>query len=148
MSSRNFTPRLYVYLFLIGLFILTGWVLLPYPGLNNDEVLIANTRLSVSSAFHHALPLMFMKYLGALKAWLYAPILALFEPSYATVRWPMLLLGALTIYLIMRVLELMHGSRAAWIGGLLMATDTMFLLTTAFDWGPVALQHFFLMAGM
>src|SRR5258708_6730763 len=142
MSLRNFTPRLCVYLFLIGLFIVTGWVLLPYPGLNNDEVLIANTRLSVSSAFHHALPFMFMNYLGALKAWLYAPILALFEPSYAAVRWPMLLLGALTIYLFIRVLELMHSSRAAFIGGLLLATDSMFFLTTSFDWAPVPLQPF------
>ena len=28
------------------------------------------------------------------------------------------------------------------IGGLLLATDTTFLLTTCFDWGPVVLQHF------
>src|SRR5260370_8003216 len=42
----------------------------------------------------------------------------------------------------------MHSRRAAWIGGLLLATDTMFILTACFDWGPVALQHFLLVAGL
>src|SRR5260370_31318008 len=42
----------------------------------------------------------------------------------------------------------MHGRRAAWIGGLLLATDSMFILTTCFDWGPVALQHFLVVAGL
>ena len=31
---------------------------------------------------------------------------------------------------------------------LLLATDTMFLLTTCFDWGPVALQHLLALAGL
>ena len=41
-----------------------------------------------------------------------------------------------------------HGRRAAWTGGLLLASDTLFVLTTSFDWGPVVLQHLLLVAGM
>jgi hypothetical protein len=36
----------------------------------------------------------------------------------------------------------------ASVGGLLLATDTIFLFTTSFDWGPVAPQHFLAMAGL
>jgi len=129
--------------------------LLPYPGLHNDEVLFVGPQFHLPAAalfeapiFGHAIPLMFLTYLGALKAWLYAPVLALFEPSYLSVRLPVLLLGGLTVWLVVRLLESMHSRRAAWIGGLLLATDTMFVLTTCFDWGPVALQHFLLVAGL
>jgi len=31
---------------------------------------------------------------------------------------------------------------------LLLATDSMYLMTSVFDWGPCALQHFFLAAVM
>ena len=34
------------------------------------------------------------------------------------------------------------------MGGVLLATDTVYLLTTCFDWGPVALQHVLSLAGM
>ncbi len=36
----------------------------------------------------------------------------------------------------------------AWVGGVLLATDTVYLLTTCFDWGPVALQHLLSLAGL
>jgi len=36
---------------------------------------------------------------------------------------------------------------AACIGALLLATDPAFLLTNTFDWGPVALEHLFLVTG-
>jgi hypothetical protein len=130
-------------------------VLLPYPGIQNDEVLFASAYFGTAGSslysleiFHHHLPLMALTYLGALKTWLYAPILWLAPPSYLTVRLPVLLLGALTVLLFVRLLEAAHGRRAAIVGGLLLATDTMFTLTTCFDWGPVALQHFLLVSGM
>ena len=40
------------------------------------------------------------------------------------------------------------GDWVALIGTALLATDPTFLLTTCFDWGPVALQHFLLVAGV
>ena len=91
---------------------------------------------------------MLLSYLGALKSWIYFPILDLIRPSYRTIRLPVLLIGALTIWLFAWFLERAHGRKVAWVGGLLLATDSVYLLTTCFDWGPVALQHLLSLAGM
>src|SRR5205085_8618267 len=40
------------------------------------------------------------------------------------------------------------GERAAVIGCGLLAVDSLYLVTICFDWGPVALQHLLLIAGM
>ncbi|MGA2879517.1 MAG: hypothetical protein ABSG13_11240 [Bryobacteraceae bacterium] len=98
--------------------------------------------------FHREIPLMLLSYLGALKSWIYFPILTRIRPSYLTIRLPVLLIGTLTVWLFTWFLERAHGRRVAWVGGLLLATDTVFLLTTCFDWGPVALQHLLSLAGM
>ena len=88
MPLRKFIVRWWAGVLFPLLFICTGWVLLPYPGLHNDEVLFAGPLFHLPEAtlfqatiFHRAIPLMSMTYLGDLKAWLYAPVLALFEPS-------------------------------------------------------------------
>lgn len=155
ISSRQVTLRWWAGIAFPLLFIGAGCCFLPYPGLHNDEVLFVTSQFHLPGAvqfeatlFNHSIPLMLMTYLGTLKAWLYAPVLALFEPSYLSVRLPVLLLGGLTVWLVIQLVETMHGRRAAWIAGLLLATDTLFVLTTCFDWGPVALQHFLLVAGL
>ncbi len=91
---------------------------------------------------------MLLNYLGVLKSWLYFPVLANIRPSYVAVRVPVLIIGSLTVWLFIWLLERTNGRTVAWVGGLLLATDTMFLFTTCFDWGPVALQHFFATAGL
>jgi hypothetical protein len=91
---------------------------------------------------------MLLSYLGALKSWIYFPILDRIRPSYWTIRLPMLLAGAVSIWLFIWFLEKAHGRKVAWVGGLLLATDTVYLLTTCYDWGPVALQHLLALAGM
>src|SRR3977135_255873 len=104
MSLRKFFERWWARILFPLLCICTGWVLLPYPGLHNDEVLFVGPQFHLPAAalfqatiFQHAIPLMFLTYLGTLKAWMYAPVLALFEPSYLSVRLPVLLLGGLTV---------------------------------------------------
>ena len=42
----------------------------------------------------------------------------------------------------------MAGLRAACIGCCLLAADSLYLLTTCFDWGPVALQHLLVVGGV
>jgi hypothetical protein len=132
-----------------------GLAVLPQAGLKNDEVLFATPIFHLPAAtvfdtpiFHWRLPLMLLTYLGALKSWLYFPILTLLRPSYLTVRLPVLIIGSLTVWLFIWLLERVGGRTVAWVGGLLLATDTMFLLTTCFDWGPVALQHLLSVAGL
>jgi hypothetical protein len=59
----------------------------------------------------HTIALMLLTYLGSLKS------LQFFEPSYISVRLPVILLGGLTVWPVVRLVELMHGRRAAWIAG-------------------------------
>ncbi len=89
-----------------------------------------------------------LSYLGTLKTWLYAPLLAFFSPSAGAIRLPTLLLAATTVCIFSRTLQILHGSRAASIGGLLLATDSAFILTSTFDWGPVVLQHLLVCSGI
>ena len=91
---------------------------------------------------------MLMSYVGTLKTALYWAILKLFPAGAYSVRLPMVLLGALTIFFFFRLADSLAGRRAAWIAALLLASDPIFLLTDTFDWGPVAIEHFLLVTGI
>ena len=67
--------------------------------------------------------------------------------SAGSLRVPAVLAGGLTIWLFYRLLVRMCGNRTAVVGCLLLSGDTVFLLTTCFDWGPVVLQHLLVVAG-
>ena len=97
--------------------------------------------------FGYDTPVMFMSYVGALKSWIYTPIFALWKPSPATLRVPVILISALTIWIFYRWLLRIASRRAALIGCVLLSTDTIFLMTSYFDWGPVVLQHFLSVSG-
>jgi hypothetical protein len=134
-------------------FLLLGLSFVGYAGIQTDEALFAAPlfrawRYFPIRLFHHQVPVMELSYLGALKTWLYAPIFSIWNPSAAAIRVPAILMGALTVLLFGALLERVHGRRAAWVGGILLATDTTFLLTTVHDWGPVVLQHLLLVAAM
>jgi hypothetical protein len=151
----NFKLRRWPAAILPLLFFGLGLAFLPLVGIQNDEVFFATAifHLPGSTAFgahvsDREIPLMLLSYLGALKSWIYYPILMRLPPSYLTIRLPMLLIGTLTIWLFTWFLEKAHGRKVALVGGVLLATDTVYLLTTCFDWGPVVLQHILALAGM
>jgi hypothetical protein len=89
---------------------------------------------------------MLMSYVGATKSILYGPILRNIGVGLRTVREPMLLAGVASLWLFFLLLRRIAGDRAALIGCALLAFDSLYLLTTCFDWGPVALQHLLLIA--
>ena len=70
-----------------------------------------------------------------------------FGVGLRTVREPMLLAGVASLWLFFLLLRRIAGDRAALIGCALLACDSLYLLTTCFDWGPVALQHLLLIGG-
>jgi len=135
-------------------FVIGGLVLVPYPGLQNDEVLFGSViyeprHLDDSvQVFKRKIPLMLMNYLGTLKSLFYAGLFKIWPPSPWSVRLPVILAGAATVWLFFLLLRDTLGYRAAVVGAVLLATDTTFLLTTTFDWGPVALQHLLLLGGV
>jgi 4-amino-4-deoxy-L-arabinose transferase-like glycosyltransferase len=136
------------------LFLLTGCALVSLLGIQNDESLFANgifKPYAVAYKYpwgHAGLPVMLMSYLGALKSWIYRPIFQQFGIGVWTMRLPMLLAGAATVWLFYVLLRRVAGLRAALFGCGLLATDSLYLVTTCFDWGPVALQHLLILSGM
>jgi hypothetical protein len=136
-----------------SLFILLAILFIPYAGIQADEALFSaplfphvakDLRLPL---LPHHVPLMVMTYIGSLKTLLYWPIFRIFGANPWTLRVPVVLLGAITIFFFFQLARVSGGARAAAIGALLLATDPVFLLTDTFDWGPVALEHVFLVTG-
>jgi 4-amino-4-deoxy-L-arabinose transferase-like glycosyltransferase len=136
------------------LFFVTGCAFVSVLGIQNDESLFANGIFKPYAVVYKypwgraGLPLMLMSYLGTLKSWIYRPIFQQFGTGVWAMRLPMLLAGAVSIWLFYLLLRRVAGFRAALFGCCLLATDSLYLLTTCFDWGPVALQHLLILSGM
>lgn len=148
------SPAVWLTLALCLIFVLQGLVFIPYVGVQNDEALFGAAIYQPigveyqARILRHMVPTMVMSYIGALKAWTYAVIFAVWPPSPYSLRVPVLLIGAVTIWLFFLLLRDVAGRRAALAGAALLAFDTTFLLTTTFDWGPVAFQHLLLVAAV
>lgn len=128
-------------------FFVQGYVFIRRVGVQHDESLFAGAFLrplevwTTAQVFGRRVPLMLDVYLGCLKAWLYAPLLKIWRPSLLSLRLPVLLAGALTIWLLYRLMRRWAGPGAALAACALLATESVFVLTTVLDWGPVVLQH-------
>jgi 4-amino-4-deoxy-L-arabinose transferase-like glycosyltransferase len=140
--------------FSVLLFCLAGLALIPYPGLQNDELFFSGPLYFPDASFYRIalgtvkIPIMVMSYSGALKTWIYAVLFGFFVPNEWSVRVPVLLMGMGTIWLTWIWVRRIAGNRAAAITAVLLSADSMFLITNTFDWGPVALQHILLMGGL
>ncbi len=134
-----------------ALFVLAGLAVLPYPGIQNDEALFANPIYQNSWEFkirigHQNFPVMVMSYIGTLKTLVFWFVWRIFPPSLYSLRLPVILAGALTIFVFFWFCRRI-APEAAWLATLLLATDPSFLLTDTFDWGPDAIQHVLLVTG-
>lgn len=135
-------------------FFVIGLLFLPRLGLEYDEVgflrIIFHPETALFSAriAHHLYPLMEMSYVGAVKIWLYWPLLKLWHPNVYVIRVPVLILATLTILLVSETIRQRATARAAVFTGALLATDITFLLCSTFDWGPVVIQNFLLSAAL
>ncbi len=132
---------------LVALFVAQGCAFIDLLGIQEDEALFGSAlfrpksvRVSVP-AFGREIPLMLDYYLGCLKAWIYRPIFAVWRPSVYSLRTPVLLAAAFTVWLFYRLMRRAVGTWAAVAACALLACDTMFVLTSLSDWGPVVLQH-------
>jgi len=130
-------------------FLFAGVVLLPYPGAQYDEVLFSGVYYGQPSAEYYVetpwgkVATMLMTYLGALKSWVWAPVLYSLGPNLWTLRLPGLLIAAVSLIIFFLTARRLVPEWAALLGLLLLATDTNYLLSALYDWGPVALQHLF-----
>lgn len=130
----------------VFLHIALGVLLIPEIGPQYDEALFARGILPpvyVESSSHRnpAIAFMLMPYIGALKIWLYKPVFALAAPGLWSMRLPVLLMGALSVWLTFLIARRFIPGPFAAFSALLLAADPIFLITGTFDWGPVSLQH-------
>ena len=152
--SRFLKPHYLLATVAVSYFVIAGVLIAPYAGVENDEALFATGIYEPTAmcdyvrVFGKNLITMLMPYVGGLKSWIYTPIFAVWEPSVYSLRLPVILGGALAVWLFGLYLRRIAGERAAAIGVVLLATDVCFLLTATFDWGPVVLQHVLLLGGI
>jgi len=89
------------------------------------------------------IPLMVFPYIGALKAWIYTPIFALFGVSALSIRLPVVLISCGTLalgYALVRR-NLTPGWATAFTAACVVHPG--FVMQTKVDWGPVVLMLFF-----
>jgi 4-amino-4-deoxy-L-arabinose transferase-like glycosyltransferase len=138
----------------IAFFLLSGMAFIGSLGIESDEALPAGPLYQpkywyYACHFGHArIPLMHMSYLGTLKTWIWRPVFHYCGTGVWPLRFPALLAGAASIWIFYRFLRATVGARAAVIGCAILAADSQYLLTSTFDWGPVALQHLLIGAGL
>ena len=136
-------------------FLLAGGLWIEYPGLQYDEALFVHGTYSDPSragiwhtgVLGDPVCVLIMPFLGALKGWLYKAVLAVVPASAASLRIPVLLLGAVTLWLTFCFARRAFGWRIALAATWLAASDPLFVLTTRLDWGPVVIQRLLLMLG-
>ena len=134
-------------------FLCAGLAVIPHAGIENDEALFAQAIYKPRGELFNVhigrshVPVMLMTYLGALKSLIYKPILLIFGTGIWALRVPMLLAAAASIWLFFLLLRRVAGDRAALIGCSILAVDSSYLISSCFDWGPVALQHLLVTGG-
>jgi len=133
-----------------AIYLVLALIKIQYPGLHFDELLHVNAALGgldstfVYRSIHLPLigdvPILLMPYIGALKAYLTAPIFALFGVSVFVIRVPMILLTAFSLRLLHGTVRRSAGPVVASSLVLLLAVDPTLISLTRADSGPVALQ--------
>jgi hypothetical protein len=129
---------------ILALFISTAMLFVSRLGIEADEAVVTGR----GSFTLFSVPLMHFSYVGALKTWFYLALFSFVRPSQVSLRVPMVLAGAAAVWLFFVLLDQTVGRRAAWIGALLLATDSMFVILNTLDFGPNALHFVFKLGAM
>ncbi len=122
------------------------------PGLHYDELLFVNAAKGVpgSDLFIDArvlgIPVLLMRYIGALKAWVFHPIFAVFPVSATSVRIPSIIFGLSGAALLVAALGRLFGRAAVLLSAPIILLDPTILMQSRLDWGPNALM--FLLRGI
>jgi 4-amino-4-deoxy-L-arabinose transferase-like glycosyltransferase len=131
-----------------SIFIFLAAYRIELPGLYYDELVFVNAAQGApDSTFIHvrlgSVPLLIMPYLGALKAWIYAPVFRLFGVSALTIRLPAILLAAVTLLIFYQLMRAKLGAAWAAVAVWIMAVDPANVFPSRLDWGPSVLTHLF-----
>jgi hypothetical protein len=147
LHSRRYWPEVLA-ISAACVFVLVASHRIELPGLYMDELDFVNAAQGAhdNTMIHMRLgsvPLFIMPYLGALKAWIYTPVFALFGVSPLTIRLPAILLAAVTLLIFYQLMRAKLGPVWAIIPLWIMAVDPANVFPSRLDWGPTVLMHFF-----
>ena len=150
ISGKSFD--LYV-VSLIAMFFALAARHIEMPGLYYDEMLFAPVSFHIAGQTDVQAPIgrsllgapitLQPSYLGTLKAYLMAPVLALFGSSPLTLRLPMIVVSACSLWLLAYFTRPRLGNCPTAVFLFLAATDPLFVFTTKIDWGPTTLAALF-----
>ena len=118
------------------------------PGLYYDEVAFVNAAQGApDNTFIYrklgSVPVLIFPDMGALKAWIYAPVFHFIGVSPLTIRLPAILLAALTLSIFYRAMRDSVGHAWAAIAVWIMAVDPANVFPSRLDWGATVLMHLF-----
>ncbi|MBI3683816.1 MAG: glycosyltransferase family 39 protein [Acidobacteria bacterium] len=128
--------------------------IVPYIGIQTDEALFSEALFDnpyawfTLSVFKKKIPLMVMSYIGSAKTALYYLVFQAVAPTVWALRAPVVLLAAATIIVFYFFVLRATKASIAWFAAALIAFDSSYLLSSTLDWGPVAIQHVCLAAGL
>jgi 4-amino-4-deoxy-L-arabinose transferase-like glycosyltransferase len=138
-----------------GFFLLANCAGISNPGLEYDELLFVNGALGATHhyqgfIYHEAwgVPTMLMAYIGALKAWLYYPIFAVFGVTVDSIRLPAVLVATVVVLLAVLLTYRLFGRWPAVVVAVLLATDPAYGAMARTDWGPIVLSSLFRIAAL
>jgi hypothetical protein len=139
-------------LFFVGIYLALATVALDKPGYYYDEVIFVPVSLRVLGQCDvdaavttevGCFPLMqTLGYVGAVKAWLSAPLIGIFGANLFTVRLPAVLLGAAVLLLLWSFVRRELGTAWAALLMTLLAIDPVLLDHARLDWGPQMIAAF------
>jgi hypothetical protein len=159
-ESHNKIAGRWLLLAVIFVFVFLSSIHIDRPGIQYDEIYFANVALGgIDNSFISYriwnFPVLATPYTGLLKAYLYYPIFKFFPVSAYSIRIPVVIIGALTLFFTFCYVQKIFGVLVAFITGLILASDPTFIILNKCDWGPVsfslflrALSLFFLIKGM
>lgn|GEM_PF-4573164 len=129
------------------LFLFLAVVHLTYPGLYYDELHFLTSvpgglSTSLLGEKLSSLPLFSVPYIGALKAWIYAPIFILFGVTVTTIRLPMILLAGVSLVLLYRIARRFLGQKSSLFASLILAINPAFVWAVKTDLSPAVLELF------
>ena len=140
--------------FLALCFVASGLLFVPRLGIEVDEAIVANGIYPHGAPWYAwrigniEIPVMLITYLGAVKTWFYSVLFLFTPPRPMSLRLPTLLLAAGSLWLFFAFLDKTVNRRAGWIGTLLLATDSSYLLMNTVDYGPVTIQFVLKLAAL
>ncbi|MGN6645614.1 MAG: ArnT family glycosyltransferase [Cytophaga sp.] len=145
MDSKKYT---YLVCFLLALYLAIACYKLDSPGMQYDELLFVNGALhnrADNSFVRMAVgdfPVLLMAYIGALKSYLYYPILNTIDVSVWSIRLPAILITMGSLFVIYTILCKIFFRRLALMELCILVLDPSFIYMTRLDVGPNVLELF------